>query len=356
MERKRRGQRWRGWIGLGLTAALVVCLGTREPELAGGAGASSAPRLSATSLPWGLERIHAPQAWRITTGSPEVIVAVIDSGIDTTIPALAAVLWTNPREIPGNGVDDDRNGYVDDIHGWDFRDGDASSVRGSTLHWHGTFVAGVIAGRQEGNEAAGVAPTVRIMDVRFLDARGLFTTKDWDRLVRAINYAVDNGARIINMSVYAKVQPPAAVEQALARAAAQGVIVVGIAGNEARPEVLYPGKYPTVLAVSATDPTDGLASFSSWGPEVAVAAPGHEVVSLLPGGRSARNSGTSFAAPHVAGTLALILSAHPALSASEAVAILLGSATPLAAAGDPRFGAGLVDAGVGAARASSRDR
>lgn len=334
----------------------MACLAFDGPEVAGGAGASGSPLPSAPSLPWGLERIHAPAAWRVTTGHPEVIVAVIDSGMDTTIPGLAAVLWTNPGEIPGNGLDDDRNGYVDDVHGWDFRDGDASSVRGSSLHWHGTFVAGVIAAQQGSGGAAGVAPNVRLMDVRFLDSRGLFTTKDWDRLARAITYAVDNGAQIINMSVYAKVQPPAAVEQALARAAAKGVIVVGIAGNEAKPEVLYPGKYPTVLAVSATDRTDGLAYFSSYGPEVALAAPGHEIASLLPGGGVAKQSGTSFAAPHVSGTLALILSAAPSLTAAEAAEILLKSCTPLGPERDPRFGAGLVDAGAAVARASAGPR
>jgi subtilisin family serine protease len=356
MERKgKTWLRWR-WIGLGMAAVLVVCPASRGPGLAGGAGASGVPRPSATSLPWGLERIHAPQAWQITTGCPEVIVAVIDSGIDTTIPALAAVLWTNPGEIPGNGVDDDRNGYVDDIHGWDFRDGDASSVRGSRLHWHGTFVAGVIAGRQGEGEAAGVAPNVRLMDLRFLDSRGLFTTRDWDRLVRAIAYAVDNGARIINLSVFAKVKPPVAVEQALARAAAKGVIVVGIAGNEAKPEVMYPGRYATVLAVSATDSSDGLASFSSWGPEVALAAPGREIASFLPGGAVARHSGTSFAAPHVSGTLALILSVAPELRAAEATDVLLKSCTLLTAEKDPRFGVGLVNAGAAVARASQEAR
>ncbi|GAB4308778.1 MAG: hypothetical protein Kow0097_09530 [Candidatus Bipolaricaulota bacterium] len=323
---------------------------------AGGAGATGLPQLIGSALPWGLERIHAPQAWQVTTGSPEVTVAVIDSGIDWTIPELAAVRWTNPREIPGNGIDDDGNGYVDDAVGWDFRDGVAADHRRTPLHWHGTFVAGIIAARLEEGRATGVAPNVRIMDVRFLDSRGLFTTKDWDRLAAAIRYAVDSGARIINLSLYAKGTPPAVVEEALAYATSRGAIVVGIAGNEARAEVLYPGRYSTVLAVSATDAADALASFSSWGPEVAVAAPGHEVVSLLPGGRLATNSGTSFAAPHVSGTLALILSANPALSADEAVRILLATSSPLAPTPDPRFGAGLVNAGRGVAAAAGIDR
>jgi len=322
---------------------------------AGGAGATGLPQLTGSALPWGLERIHAPEAWQVTTGSPAIIVAVIDSGIDWTIPELVAVRWTNPREIPGNGIDDDGNGYVDDALGWDFRDGVPADRRRTSLHWHGTFVAGILAARFEGG-ATGVAPNVRIMDVRFLDSRGLFTTKDWDRLAAAIRYAVDNGARIINLSLYAKGTPPAVVEEALAYAASRGVLVVGIAGNEAKPAVLYPGKYDTVLAVSATDATDALASFSSWGPGVAVAGPGQEVVSLLPGGRMATNSGTSFAAPHVSGTLALILSANPALSAGEAAAILLRNSSPLTPTPDPRFGAGLVNAGRGVTAAAATTR
>jgi len=289
-------------------------------------------------------------------GSAEIVVAVIDSGIDRTIPELAAILWTNPAEIPGNGRDDDGNAYVDDAYGWDFRDNVPAHLRRTQLHWHGTFVAGIVAGRLSTSGAAGVAPNVRIMDVRFLNSRGLFTTKDWDRLVRAITYAVDNGARIINLSLYAKVQPPVAVEQALARAAAKGVLVVGIAGNEARPEVLYPGRYATVLAVSATDSSDNLASFSSWGPEVALAAPGHAIASFLPGGAVARHSGTSFAAPHVSGTLALILSVAPALRAAEATDVLLRSCTSLTAEKDPRFGVGLVDAGAAVGRLSGSGR
>lgn len=338
---------------LGLVAAGVVVLAPPE-EVAGGAGTAASPIPGLAGLPWGLARIRAPEAWQVTRGSEEIIVAVIDSGIDRTIPELAAVLWTNPREVPGNGLDDDGNGYVDDAFGWDFRDNVPAHLRRTQLHWHGTFVAGIIAARLTEGGAAGVAPNVRIMDVRFLDSRGLFTTKDWDRLAAAVRYAVDNGARIINLSLYAKGQPPAVVEQALVYAAENNVIVVGIAGNDGRPEVLYPGKYPAVVAVSATDSRDALAPFSSWGPEVAVAAPGHEVVSLLPGGRTALGSGTSYAAPHVTGTLALMLSADPSLTAAGAVALLLGSAAPLAGSDARWFGAGLVDAAAGVGRAAQR--
>lgn len=337
-----RSKAWR-WAIAGVVLG-ATAFGLGHPEVAGGAGSVGLPRVG-ISVPWNLQRIGAPEAWQVTTGRPEIVVAIIDSGIDWSVPELAAIRWINPREVPGNGVDDDENGYRDDVYGWDFRDDVPAHARRTPLHWHGTFVAGLVAGRLSEGNLTGVAPSVRIMDVRFLDSRGLFTTRDWDALARAIRYAVDNGARIINLSLYAKGKPPAVVEEALAYADARGAIVVGIAGNEGRAEVLYPGRYPTVLAVSATDAADRLAPFSSWGPEVALAAPGHDVTSLLPGGTEARHSGTSFAAPHVTGTLALILSADPTLSASKAVEFVLQSASPVGEGGDPRYGAGLVNAG-----------
>ncbi|MBC7092616.1 S8 family serine peptidase [Candidatus Bipolaricaulota bacterium] len=334
-----------GWTFLVLVF-LLLCGPLDHPEVAGGIGAAGAPCPEGARVPWGVERIRAPEAWLHTTGVPEVVVAVIDSGIDRTVPQLAKALWVNPGEIPGNGVDDDGNGYVDDVYGWDFRDGVPTHFRQTPIHWHGTFVAGIIAAQHGLGEVAGVAPRIRIMDVRFLDGKGLFYTKDWALLAAAIDYAVNNGARVINLSLYAKIKPAAVVEEALARAAAKGVIVVGIAGNESRGEVFYPAKYPSVLAVAATDRRDALASFSNWGPEVAVAAPGEGISSVLPGGAVGTYSGTSFAAPHVSGTLALILSANPGLTSTEAVNLLLRSCAEVGDGGrDPRFGAGLINAG-----------
>ncbi|HHR85754.1 MAG TPA: peptidase S8, partial [Candidatus Acetothermia bacterium] len=294
---------------------------------------------------WGIERIQAPQAWTCTTGSQDVVVAVIDAGIDTTAPQLQGKIWTNPQEILGNGIDDDHNGYVDDGHGWDFRDNDNSSLSGSKIHWHGTFVAGIIAAQPGKDKAAGVAPGVRIMDLRLLDSKNLFYGSDWKKYAAAIDYAVDNGADIINMSIYSNGRPPLVLEQALKRAVNRGVIVVGIAGNDGKSQVSYPGKYPSVLAVSATDRSDHLASFSNYGSDVAVAAPGEKVTSVFPGGYAGTSSGTSFAAPHVSGTLALILSSHPGISSAQAIALLEGTSIDLGNTGaDRQFGAGLVDA------------
>jgi subtilisin family serine protease len=294
---------------------------------------------------WGILRISAPQAWEVTDGNPSVVVAVIDSGIDGTIPQIVESLWVNPGEIPDNGMDDDHNGYVDDIHGWDFRDNDNSSMAGTPIHWHGTFVAGIIAARPGEQPIVGVAPGVEIMDVRFLDSSNKFGSRDWDKFVDAINYAVDNGADIINLSIYANGRPPDTFAAAIHRAAQAGVILVGIAGNTERSGVLYPGKYEDVYAVAATTEDDLHSDFSSWGPEVAFSAPGSDITSFLPGGQTATRSGTSFAAPHVSGTLALILSEFPSLTSSQAIEILKNSVIDLGTRGeDPYFGLGLVDA------------
>jgi len=294
---------------------------------------------------WGILRISAPDAWTITHGRNDVVVAVIDTGIDTSIPQLEEALWVNPGEIPRNGIDDDGNGYTDDIHGWDFRDGDNSSLIGTDLHWHGTFVAGIIVAQPGDVPIVGVAPGVRIIDIRFLDSNNQFSSRDWNLFGEAIDYAVDNGADIINMSVFANARPPASLENTIRRAVQSGVVIIGIAGNTGEISVLYPGKYNDVYAVSATTENDLLASFSTRGPEVAFCAPGEGITSFLPGGQTATRSGTSFAAPHVTGTLALILSALPSLSPAQAVDILVGSLIDLGTRGfDSSFGQGLIDA------------
>ncbi len=298
-----------------------------------------------TPINWGLRHISAMEAWTITHGRREVIVAVIDSGVDHSIPQLTESMWINPQEIDGTGRDDDGNGYIDDIHGWDFRDNNPCSLVGSPLHWHGTFVAGIIAAQPGQVPMVGVAPGVRLMDVRFLDSRNQFSSRDWETFARAVDYAVDNGAQIINLSIFAHSQPPATFERALQRAVQAGLIVVGITGNTGQVGVLYPGKYPHVLAIAAVNENNQRAGFSSWGPEVAFCAPGADIVSFLPGGQTATRSGTSFAAAHVSGVLALVLSAYPTLSSADAVALLFASAVPVEGHGSASWsGQGLIDA------------
>lgn len=320
------GKKGLGWL---VVLGLAVGLGVGPAGRIGQVGSA----LTA-DRPWNIARIKAPQAWSITQGSPEIVVAVIDSGIDFSLPELAEVRWKNEKETL-NGRDDDGNGYVDDLYGWDFRDNVPAHRRRTALHYHGTAVAAVIASR-----VMGVAPRVRIMDVRFLDSYGFFYERDWKKLVQAIDYAVENGARVLNLSIYAQVPPPAAVGAALRRAWERGAVVVTIAGNAGQAAVNPLGRYDFVLTVAATDRSDQPAPFSNFGPEVDLSAPGVDIPTFLPQGRVATLSGTSFAAPHVSGTLALLLSANPKLSAAAAVDVLLRTAEPLSTG----LGRGLVNA------------
>jgi subtilisin family serine protease len=320
-----------------------------EPVI-GGAGEASPPTVipssrEVTHLRWGLRAIKAPEAWEITQGSEEIVIAVIDGGIDYTLPILADRMWRNPGEIPGNGIDDDGNGYIDDVQGWDFRDDDPDSLEGTPLNWHGTFVAGLIAAAVDAATGiGGVAPRVKLMDLRFLDSRGLFYKNDWPKFAEAIDYAVANGARVINISIYSRVTPPDYVRRAIKRAVRSGVLVVTIAGNTGA-EVGPLGRLPEVLTVAAVDKNRTSATFSSRGPEVDLAAPGVKVISIVPGGAATASSGTSFAAPHVAGVAALLLSVEPNLSPEGVAEILRSTAEDLDFPGkDPSTGFGLVDA------------
>nr|AGF92830.1 peptidase S8 and S53 subtilisin kexin sedolisin [uncultured organism] len=294
-------------------------------------------------LRWGLNEIKAPGAWKTTKGSREVVVAVIDSGIDKDIEHLDKNLWANEDEIPNDGKDNDGNGYVDDVHGWDFRNGEESS-KAEDLFYHGTFVAGLIASPIDTNKGTGgVAPGIEIMDLRFLDSDGHFYTSDWDKLIESINYAVDNGADIINLSIYASMNPPPSVHRAIKRADREGVLVVGIAGNRGG-QVRYLSSWDEIITVGAVNKEAEPADFTNFGNSVDIAAPGEEILSYKPGGDLASAAGTSFAAPHVAGTAALVLSENPDLSNDDLKNLLLRSARDIHSKGaDQKTGHGIVD-------------
>jgi subtilisin family serine protease len=255
----------------------------------------------------------AASAWRQTTGG-DVTVAVIDSGVDLTHPDLVPNLWTNPREIPGNGIDDDGNGYVDDVHGYDFVDntGNPQDANG-----HGTHVAGIVAARGgNGIGVAGVAWSARIMAIRVLDANARGTTTT---VAQGIRYAVDNGARIINLSL-AGPSPARDLEDAIVYAQQHGVLIVVAAGNDGRDLSVaptYPAAYPedNVLGVAATTQDGVLASVSDFGVGADLAAPGADILSTALGGGYEWRTGTSMAAPHVSGALVLLAAARPDLDA-----------------------------------------
>jgi len=251
-------------------------------------------------------------AWRQTTGA-DVTVAIIDSGIDLGHPDLAPNLWTNPGEIPGNGIDDDGNGYVDDVHGYDFvdRDGTPQDANG-----HGTHVAGIVGARGgNGVGGSGVAWHVRLMAVRVLDANAQGTTAG---VAQGIRYAVDNGARVVNLSLAGPSSTPD-LEAAVQYAQARGVLIVAAAGNDGADlttSPTYPAAYgeDNVLGVAATTRDGGLSSVSDYGPGADVAAPGEQVLSTALGGGYEYRTGTSMAAPEVTGALVLLAAARPDLS------------------------------------------
>ena len=276
--------------------------------------------------------IDAPEAWATTTGSSSVVVAVIDSGVDWHHPDLAANIWTNPGEsCPGcqnDGIDNDGNGYVDDVHGWDFvnNDNDPFDDNG-----HGTHVAGTIgASGNNGVGVAGVNWNVQIMPLKFIGANGQGTADD---AVRAILYATRMGAVVSNNS-WGGEDFSQALEDAIADADAHGSLFVAAAGNSARntdttPD--YPSGFdvPNVLTVGATDQNDVRAWFSNYGKRtVDLAAPGTNIYSTWPGGSYRFLDGTSMAAPHATGVVALAKAAFPSASAIGLKTLLLRTVDP----------------------------
>jgi subtilisin family serine protease len=273
--------------------------------------------------------IDAVSAWDITTGSDDVVVAVIDTGIDHRHPDISANIWTNSGEIPGNGIDDDHNGYIDDVHGYNFVGNDGNSL---DLHGHGTHCAGTIGGA--GNNGVGVTGVNwrgKIMACRFLDENGSGSVAD---AIDAINYAVENGAKILSNS-WGGGPYTAALAAAITNAKNNGVLFVAAAGNDSvdcDSSPHYPSGYDisNVIAVAATDNTDSLAYFSNYGHNtVHLGAPGVNIRSTVLNNGYAYYSGTSMATPHVSGVAALLLAYNPSMSVNEMKSRLIWTGDPI---------------------------
>jgi len=269
--------------------------------------------------------IDAVGAWDQSTGSSQVIVAIIDSGMDWRHPDLAANVFTNPGEIPDNEIDDDGNGFIDDVHGFDFYnfDGDPSDENG-----HGTHVAGIIgAVGNNGIGIAGVAWRVQLLSAKFLGPDGAGATSS---AIAAIEYAVDMGATILNNS-WGGGPPSEALRAAIAAADEAGALFVAAAGNDASNNDDYPHfpssfHVPNIISVASTGRTDARSEFSNYGPvSVDLAAPGTQIMSTLPAGETGILSGTSMAAPHVSGALALLKSRYPTMTAGAMKTVVLAS-------------------------------
>ena len=292
---------------------------------------------------YGLGKISAPSAWDLSTGSSSVVVADIDTGLRYTHEDIAANAWTNPGEIPGNGIDDDGNGFVDDIYGADFRFNDSDPM---DEHGHGTHTAGTIGA--VGNNLLGVVGvnwTVKIMAIKIYSSSGTDTTSAM--LINAYNYVRMMKLRGVNIRVtnnsYGGCNEACGYDQATKDAldamGNAGILNVFAAGNSNQNNDVtpsYPVSYtsPSILGVAASTSTDAKASFSSYGAaSVDLAAPGVNILSTTFGSNSSYGimSGTSMATPHAAGAAALLAAYNPNLSAASLKATLMNTVDVLAA-------------------------
>lgn len=274
--------------------------------------------------------IDAPEAWNINTGTRRTIVAVIDTGVDYNHQDLAANMWRNAGEIAGDGIDNDGNGYADDIYGYDFANNDADPFDDQG---HGTHVAGTIgAVGNNGIGTTGVNWNTRIMALKFLAADGSGSTAG---AISALNYAVRMGANLSNNS-WGGGGSSSLLSQAIGNARTAGHIFVAAAGNSGQNNDLtpnYPSNYSfdNVVAVAATDSRDALASFSCYGATtVDIAAPGVGILSTLPGNTYGTYSGTSMATPHVSGAISLIWDQNPTFTYQQVIAKLYSSVDKIA--------------------------
>jgi len=289
----------------------------------------------------GFADVRLAAAWDVEKGIPGVRIGIMDTGVDLGHPDLASKIWTNPGEIPGNGIDDDGNGYVDDVHGWDFGDDDAdpdpepvldSSSFDLDVGFHGTFVAGIAAAATNNGEGiAGAAWNCPVVPLKVANSSGELTL---EAITEAFGYAAANHIEVLNISLGTPDSAGVAEYfQALVdEATAAGVLVVASAGNDGTADRNFPAACTGVLSVAATDPTNARASFSNYGPAVRIAAPGASMWSaiatnytvddfsqlfyeLFMGWDGERpymeGDGTSFSSPLVAGACALVRSRHP---------------------------------------------
>ncbi len=281
--------------------------------------------------------IDAAEAWELHTGSGQRVVAVIDTGVDYRHEDLADNMWHNPGEVPGDGIDNDFNGYVDDVYGYDFANNDSDPLDD---HNHGTHVAGTIgAVANNGIGVAGVNWDVQIMAVKFLRGDGGGSISD---AIEALDYAVDNGAKISNNSWGFNGGLSQALYNAVAAAQNQGHIFVAAAGNgnylgvglDNDVSPFFPANIPldNVVSVAALDADDLRATFSNFGATtVDVGAPGVSILSTTIGDTYSVFNGTSMATPHVAGTIALLWDAFPEWSYQQVINRLFTSVDPVAA-------------------------
>ncbi len=274
--------------------------------------------------------IEMTRAWDISTGSRDVVIAILGTGVEITHPDLKDNIWNNAAEIANNHIDDDNNGFVDDIHGWNFEQANSDVMpdwmSGESFN-HETQVAGVIGA--VGNNAEGVTGINWQCSMMVLRLSDNFTSAE---IAEALIYAADNGAQVVNMSFGGSGLGPdddLAVKEAVDYAAEQGLLLVASAGNSDTGTPHYPAAYAHVMAVSSTDGEDMKTGHSTYGPWVDIAAPGTDIMTTDVDGQYIATAGTSFSAPYVAAVGALVWSHSPELTAVQVRAILENTADPV---------------------------
>ena len=304
------------------------------------------PNDSRWSYLWGMHSLHGPEAWNLTTGSRDIVVAVMDTGVDYNHSDLADNMWSNKSEIPSNGIDDDANGFVDDIVGWHF-----DAVTGTAgndpmdIHGHGSHVSGTIgAVGNNNNGVVGVNWQVQIMALNVFHNTSSGPRASFVDMVNAIKYAANNGAQVLNASLGAYYNPPGALVAAIQSLQDNGGMFIAASGNDGVDTDIYnhnPSNVDleNVISVAALaynsdtgqhelcDGRHGWGGGSNYGAtSVDIGAAGHNILSTMPSGAYAYMSGTSMASPHVAGATALFLSMYPDVTVSELRQALLNSA------------------------------
>jgi len=262
---------------------------------------------------WGFPAIGASKAWDVGTGSDANTIAIVDTGIQLNHPDLDNKIWVNETEQNGDpGVDDDANGFVDDIYGWDFGNDDNNP---SDSVGHGTAVAGVAAAESNNNQGiTGVDWQAKLIAVKVWEDGEEETSPDIAAL--GVKYAADMGAKIINMS-WGAFTDWSVIKEAVDYAYAKGAILVGATGNEGQNQVYYPAKYTNVIGVGSINSSGQLSSFTNRGTGLDLAAPGDSIYTTFKGSNYISGSGTSLAAPFVSGAIALVSSTQPNLTATQ---------------------------------------
>lgn len=344
---------------------LLVGISTSAAPLVASAKAANDPLLDDQ---WYLDRVDVQKAWKTTTGSRDIIVAVLDSGVDLLHRDLEDNIWENVREIPEDGIDNDRNGYIDDKWGYDFvlDEGNPFPViaAGNQIDavsvLHGTLVSGIVGALGDNSRGvAGVAWAVQIMPIRVLDEDG---NGRGDKIADGIRYAVDQGASVINLS-FSGTGSDAYVKEALRYANEKGVVVVGALGNEGKnvnDESVFPAcsgieEYDDlVIGVAASDELDERADFSNYGSDcVDITAPGTDVTGIayynpehgFEDEYTLGWSGTSLSTPIVSGAAALLLAEYPELTPQEIQTIIQISADPVEGVDRADMGSGRLNIG-----------